>query len=470
MKKLLIFATTLSILSSCSKQEEIVPVVDFKPELVSTNNTNPADQLDSRVLSVKLEQSILDGKQVYMNSLDANGNACMNCHISRDGFDIARFNNSDTIPFMNRVFHRALIHVTVKDATDVMNYIKSLTKNGTATPINSTQNVFQPGFETTSESALGIELGLTNPSYTVEQINSWDFMKIKIPMKLPAWFTIENNTDWMPDRPIQLMKKGDESFKNSYKAYLDNPTDENFVRFKRTVFNTLTEADKHPGEHGDANFEESYNTMRWMSSAYMQHVIRYRGGKYGPFNMIVDGKPTDTRYETVMDPIWLAGNTARRSLDNGTLASQLPNRDEIKATWLYMGWVGNYGKTVTFESQYIGTALTDKGYNNLAAAVILKSMVNRPDNCLAIYDDIRSIARFVKQNSGMYEKSVDFALTFVLNKLKNSPSSMTVMGTDKKYSLEALLTTKWYIEEKGGATKQELLAKLKEIDDLVSAM
>lgn len=470
MKKLLIFAVSLSILSACSKPEEVVPVADFKPELVSTNNTNPDDQLDSRVLSVKLEQSILDGKQVYANSLDANGNACMNCHISRDGFDIALFNNSDTIPAMNRVFHRALIHVTVKDATDVMNYIRSLSKNGTVTPKNSTQNVFQPGFETTSESAMAIELGLTNPSYTVEQINSWDFTKVKVAMKLPGWFTIENNTDWMPDRPIQLMKRGDESFKNAYKMYLDNPTDANFVRFKRIVFNTLTEAEKHPGEHGGNDFEESYNTMRWMSSAYMQHVIRYRGGKYGPFNIVVDGKPSDARYESVMDPVWLAGNTARRSLDNGTLSTVLPNRDEIKATWLYMGWIGNYGKTVTFESQYIGTALTDKGYDKLAVAVILKSMVNRPDNSLAIYDDIRSIARFTKQNSGMYEKSVDFALTYVLNKLKNSPTSMTVMGTDKKYSLEALLTTKWYIEERGGLTKADLLDKLKQIDDLVSQM
>lgn len=470
MKKLLIFATSLSILSACKKPEEIVPLIQSKPDLVVTSNTNTPDQLDSRVVSVTLEQSIIDGKQVYMHTLDSKDNACMNCHVSRDGFDIATFNNADTIQFMNRVFQRALNHVNTKDATDVMNYIKSLTKTGVATPRNSTSNVFQPGSVTTSEASMAVELGLTNPSYTIEQINSWDFMKIKVPIQLPAWFKIGDNTDWMPDNPLQLLKKNNPVVKSAYETYLNNPSDENFVRFKRTVFNNLAAGEIHPGEHGYADFEESYNTMRWMSSAYMQHVIRYKGGKYGPFNMIVDGKPTDSRVETIMDPIWLAGNVARRSLDNGTLATVLPNRDEIKASWLYMGWIGNYGKTITFETQYIGTALTDKGYNNLAAAVILKSIVNRPDNCLAIYDDIRSISRFVKQNSGMYEKSVDFALTFVLNKLKNSPSSMLVTGTDKKYSLEALLTTKWYIEERGGATKQELLAKLKEIDDLVSAM
>jgi hypothetical protein len=351
-----------------------------------------------------------------------------------------------------------------------MNYIKSLTKDVKISPKNSIKNVYQPGFETTTEGALATELGLNNPEYTVTQINNWDFKKIKIPMTLPAWIDTTTMIDWMPDNPLQLLKKNDQAVKNSYETYLNNPSDENFIRFKRTVWNTLTEGQKHPGEHGYFDFKESYNTMRWMSSAYMQHVIRYRGGNYGPFNITVDGKPSESSYESVMDPMWSAGDIARRSLDNGSEAAQLPTRNEIRSTWLYLGWIGNYGKSLNFESQYIADALTSRGFDHLSTAVILKSMVNRPANCLAIYDDIRSITRFVKQNSGTYDKSVDFALTFVLNKLNNSYSTMSVYGDDKKYSLEAIQTSKKYIEEKGGTSKSDLLNKLNQINDLVSRM
>lgn len=470
MKKLslLLFATIL--FQSCSKDDlvDIVPVV--KNTAVAPGELSSDSQLDNRILKTSsLRESILKGETVYTSVLDDKGNSCMSCHVSKDGYDIALFNNIDSIPFMNRTFHRALKHVSVQDATDVMNYIKSLTK-GKVTPRNSIKNVYQPGAEVITEGQFAGLVGLNNATYTVNQVNSWDFTQIKVPITLPSWIDTNSINDIMPDNPLQLLKEGNLNVKNAYNQYLSAPSDENFVRFKRVVFNNLTEGQKHPGEHGYSDFKESYNTMKWMSSAYIQHVIRYKDGKFGPFNIYVDGKLSDDNFESVLDPIWFAGDIARRSLDNGSITQQLPERNDIRSTWLYLGWIGNYGRSLNFESQYIADALTSKGFDNLATAVILKSVVNRPSNCLAIYDDIRSITRFVNQNSGMYDRSADFVLTFVLNKINNARSTMTVSGDDKKYSLEALNTARGYINQKAGSSKSELLSKVDNIIGLVSAM
>lgn len=470
MKKLSLLLVAVVLFQSCTKDEleEITPKTTVTT--VAPGELNTETQLDSRIVnSGSMSESILKGQTVYTSTLDKDGHSCMSCHVSKDGYDIALFNNIDSIPFMNRTFHRAIKHVSAQDAINVMNYIKSLTK-GKVTPRNSIKNVYQPGGEIVSEGQFANSVGLSNASYSVSQVNNWDFTQIKVPITLPSWIDTASINDIMPDKPMELLRNGNLQVKSAYMNYLDSPTDENYVRFKRVVFNSLTEGQKHPGEHGYSDFKESYNTMKWMSSAYIQHVIRYKGGKFGPFNIYVDGKLSDDTYESVLDPIWFAGDIARRSLDNGSVSQQLEERDEVRSTWLYLGWIGNYGRTANFETKYIAEALLSKRFQYLTQAVIMKSLVNRPNNVQALYDDIRTAARLVDPNTGNYDKCLDFMLTFVNNKINTNPLAARVYGSDKTFSLEDLNTARGFINEKAGSSKASLLTKIDQIIAAVNAM
>ena len=470
MKKLSLLLILAISFQSCTKED----LPQITPKTTSTTvapgELGTDSQLDSRIVnSVPLTESILKGQIVYTSALDANGNSCMSCHVSKDGYDIALFNNIDSIPLMNRTFHRALKHVSTQDAVNVMNYIKSLTK-GTVTPRNSIKNVYQPGAEVITESQFATSIGLNNPAYTLNQVNSWDFTQIKVPITMPSWIDTNSINDVMPDKPLQLLKNNDAGVKSAYTQYLNNPTDENYVRFKRVVFNTLTEGEKHPGEHGYSDFKESYNTMKWLSSMYIQHVIRYRNGNFGTFNITVDGQSSDDTYESVLDPIWFAGDIARRSLDNGSVADQLPERNDVRSTWLFLGWIGNYGKTANFETKYIAEALISKNFQYLTQAVIMKSIVNRPNNVQALYDDLRSAGKNIDPNTGNFDKCLDFMLSYVINKINTNPAGAKVTGNDKIWSLEDLNTARGEINQKAGSSKATLLSKIDQIIAAVNAM
>jgi hypothetical protein len=479
MKKLsLLFILAISLqFQSCTK-DDILPEPEFmQPNQNATNlpsvgvgELTGGGILDSRIVAQSsASQSIARGEIVYTSVLDDKGNSCMSCHVSKDGYDIALFNNIDSIGLMNRTFHRALKHVSTQDAIDVMNYIKSLTK-GKVTPRNSLKNVYQPGADVVTEGQFATSIGLNKTSYSLGQINGWDFTQIKAPITLPAWIDTASINDIMPDKPLQLLKENNAQVKNAYTQYLNNPSDENYVRFKRTVFNNLTEGQKHPGEHGYSDFMESYNTMKWMSSMYIQHVIRYRDGKFGTFDITVDGQLSDNVYESVLDPIWFAGDIARRSLDNGSLSQQLQERDQVRSTWLYLGWIGNYGKTANFESKYISEALLSKGFQYLSQAVIMKSLVNRPNNTQALYDDLRTAGRNIDPNTGNFDKCLDFMIGYVLNKIATNPAGAKVTGDDKKWSLEDLKTARGFIEQKAGSSKESLLTRMDQIIAAVNAM
>jgi hypothetical protein len=232
----------------------------------------------------------------------------------------------------------------------------------------------------------------------------------------------------------------------------------------------LTAGEKHPGEHGYNDFKESYNTMKWLSSAYIQHVIRYKNNQFGPFNIFVDGRNSDNIYESVLDPIWFAGDIARRSLENGSVSTQLQDRDEIRSTWLYLGWIGNYGKTANFESKYISDALMSKNFQYLTQAVIMKSLINRPNNVQALYDDVRSAGKFIEPNTGNFDKCLDFMLSYIINKQNTNYQSTVVTGDDKKWSLEDLISAKSDIEKKAGSAKNTLINKIDQIIASVNAM
>ena len=52
----------------------------------------------------------------------------------------------------------------------------------------------------------------------------------------------------------------------------------------------------------------------------------------------------------------------------------------------------------------------------------MKSIVNRPDNFQAMYDDLRSAGKNIDPNTGNFDKCLDFMLTYVANTNTNSQS------------------------------------------------
>ena len=82
-----------------------------------------------------------------------------------------------------------------------------------------------------------------------------------------------------------------------------------------------------------------------------------------------------------------------------------------------MGWLTNYGKKNSFETQYIGTALKDYGERDLASLVILKSLVSRSSNTQRVYDDVNTMSHTTSDD--MLYESLKFGVTYLLDGLEN---------------------------------------------------
>ena len=432
MNSLRLFSLLL-VLSACQKEE-----------LITINPENISEQVD-------ILGDANRGKSVYMFSKDTEGKTCMQCHFSDDGYDLAVF--TKTIDFENQVFDRAFQHVSEQDALDVTAYIKSLRDTYTDRLDNV---VFQPGNSTVSEYVFSQSFDFDNLS--VSEINSWDFKHIKVPFQLPLWMIDGSNRDWMPDEPIQLLLNNNSACEAAYQNYLSHPSDQNWVRMKRVFWNQLTEGQIHPGEHGEHDFQESFNTMRWLSISYMQHVMLHRNKEWGTFDIVVDGVESDGNIESVLDPVWFVGNTVRRSRDNGDETTQIDNLIENGAEWMYMGFIGNYGKTTTFESKYLLNELDNYGFKYVATVSGLKMIVNRPNNTMAVYEDIESLV--THSHPSILNKVSSFSLDYVLDRLQNNYQEMVIYdGQTRVWTLESLNRAK---------TKLQTTSDVNKINQIIS--
>ena len=144
-----------------------------------------------------------------------------------------------------------------------------------------------------------------------------------------------------------------------------------------------------------------------------------------PFSDLTFGEEIDSDISqfSLIDPVWDVGNIARRSEDNGSLTGnqeEIPNRLLNEVQWLYLGWLGNFGKRNSFESQYIGRALTDFGHPKLGVLVTLKSLISRSAHTQRMYDDLHTLT-FVNTPETLYH-SIDFAVSYLINGLESGDS------------------------------------------------
>jgi hypothetical protein len=109
--------------------------------------------------------------------------------------------------------------------------------------------------------------------------------------------------------------------------------------------------------------------------------------------------------------------------------------------WLYLGWLTNFGKRNSFESQYIGSALKDYGEQDLASLVILRSLVSRSDQSQLLYDDVYSMS-YITSDNKVYE-SLQFGLNYLLNGIKSGNTRFRLYKADQiKNTLDNLKDNK----------------------------
>ena len=465
MKKLILLVFVLTVMS-CEKDEIYieVPPVDIE---ISNNISDSVDLYGDSSLGLNL----------YLNSKDSDGRSCVSCHLSPTGIDIVQFGKIDIRQQDSIVVKRATGHITLEESYHIAAYLKTLN----AQPNNNGSLSTMIGIDNSN----GVEPSQVwdgTTSLTVNEINNWDFRDgISYDFEFPRWFKgdetntmYDDNLDLLPETDL-LTEKGIE-YDDEYLNYIDNPTKENLKTLLIHSHYKLSEGERNPGEHGFNNFDKSFDYQRWMATLYMQHVIKPNSDL--EFGEELSGY--DLGNFSISDGIWDVGNIARRSQDNG---SNVGNGDEVdnrllnEVQWLYLGWLTNYGKRNSNESQYIGTALKDFGEEDLASLVILKSIVNRSPNSQRMYDDVFTMGYITSDD--MFYESVKFGLDFLIDGANNNSDFTLLTNEGIQVTLGYLKnddgnpSLKMFVENKGFLTQTEkttLITKINTLYDLVDGM
>ena len=469
MKTSLYFLAITLWITSCSK-EEIAPLTPSQSpaELISI-------QVDSKGDPVK-------GLDAYLHRLDKNNRACVTCHLSPSGFDIIAFGKTNPYLQDSIIIQRATFnesnqkgHVSIADAYHIAAYLKKLGKEKSIQPNNN-------GF--VYKRPQGLNPGQVwngQISLTKGIIQSWNFRTgINIGFDFPSWFSgnefnsqADENLDFLPE--VDLLTKKEGALRLAFDNYQKNPNKYNLRDLIRTSYQVCTEGEINPGEHGYNDFSTAFDFARWKATLYMQHVLA--PGSDLQFGEEID---QDLSNFSMADAIWDVGNVARRSQDNGSNINngkEIENRLRNETSWLYLGWLTNYGKRNSFETQYLGSALKDFGDQDLASLVILKSIVNRSDHSLQIYDDLFSMS-YLTSDRMLYE-SLRFGLNYVTEGLKLNDRHFFLTNSDNKNITLANLKNETntpnvyqHIQQKTFLTKtqkQELLDKVDLLYSLIQS-
>ena len=118
-----------------------------------------------------------------------------------------------------------------------------------------------------------------------------------------------------------------------------------------------------------------------------------------------------------------------------------------------MGWLTNYGKRNSNESQYVGTALKNFGEEDLASLVILKSMVNRSPSSQRMYDDVFTMGYITSDE--MFYESVKFGLDFLIDGADNNLDF-------KLLTSEGIQVTLGYLKNDNGNPSLKIFVENKE--------
>ncbi len=414
---------------SCSKGDSTTVVQN-----AGTNNTNPATPIQTITDKINQFGDPSKGLNIYLNVLDKNNRACVNCHLSTDGFDIMFFGKTDPLLQDSIIIERAVFnpttntgHISLQDAYHIAAYFKQIAKNNNIVPNGNLPIIPIPKGQSPNQVWDG------STSLTENQINGWNFREnINLSFSFPKWFSgdqfnnkADENLDFIPEIDLLTAKEG--VIRVAYNKYLKNPTKTELKNVLMSVQNTLSDGERNPGEHGYNDFNTAFDYARWKAVLYFQHIKKKNSD-------LIFGEEIDADISefALADAIWDVGNVARRSQDNGSNlgnGKEIDNRLLNEVQWLYLGWLTNFGKRNSFESQYIGSALKDYGEQDLASLVILRSLVNRSDHSQLLFDDVYTMS-YITSDNKLYE-SLNFGLNYLINGVKSGNPRFKLLRPDQ---------------------------------------
>ncbi len=300
---------------------------------------------------------------------------CASCHASGDGFDLAFFSFPDST-----IVRRALGHVPLSDALDIVAYIRSL---GAETMTRHTR-LFQPGDRVLAgdrvfaEQLFGVDAWPAD--LTPEELLAIDPRTVLVALDLPMWSVEEDNVDWMPDLPPDdgILAFGGTGA--AIEAYHQQPTDQRLVAAVNRLRNSVRHAQNAaaPCTFNDdrpVDYEACFQVQRWIASLGAQHMLRT--GREGGF------------HRTVHNAFWDVGQSVRRSIVQGRESPA--NGLENWVDWMWTGWIFEPQNHATI---YLGTGLEAAGLVRHATFMTLRSLVARPAESFAPCMDVRNTARF----------------------------------------------------------------------------
>jgi hypothetical protein len=302
---------------------------------------------------------------------------CAACHASRDAFDLAFFQFTDTT-----IIRRALGHVERTTADDIVAYVRSL-----RTPhVTRNMRPFQPnGVLLDDDIAFGIRLfgqDAIPATFDAAALRAIDPLRVSVAVPMPLWSVEEQNIDWMPAAapPDWILDDQGALARGAIAGYYAAPTVENLTR----AVSALRNADRRAAsptapcivdDVTRADYVQCFEVRRWTSSLVAQHMLRY--GMAAPI------------HSTLHDAWWDVGNAARKAIQVGKL--DFDNGNLNWASWMYLGWMFDPGRHA---SVYTGTGLQRIGLTRHATFVALRSLVARPRGSMAVWADAQSAARF----------------------------------------------------------------------------
>ncbi len=300
---------------------------------------------------------------------------CASCHASGDGFDLAFFSFPDTT-----ILRRALGHVPLSDALNIVAYIRSL---GAETMTRHTR-LFQPGNRILADDRVFAEqlfgLDAWPADLTPENLLAIDPRTVLVALDLPIWSVEEDNVDWMPDLPPTdgILAFGGTG--TAIEDYHQQPTDQHLVTAVKRLRNSVKDAQNPaaPCTFNDdrlVDYEACFQMQRWIASLGAQHMLRT--GREGGF------------HRTIHNTFWDVGQTVRRSIVQGRESPA--NGLENWVDWMWTGWIFEPQNHATI---YLGTGLEAAGLERHATFMTLRSLVARPADSFAPFVDVRNTARF----------------------------------------------------------------------------
>ncbi|GMR14317.1 MAG: hypothetical protein BMS9Abin29_2566 [Gemmatimonadota bacterium] len=300
---------------------------------------------------------------------------CASCHASGDGFDLAFFSFPDST-----IVRRALGHVALSDALDIVAYIRSL---GAETMSRRTR-LFQPGGRVLADDRVFADqlfgVDAWPADLTSEELLAIDPRTVLVALDLPMWSVEEDNVDWMPDLPPAEGIFAFGGTGTAIEAYHELPTDHRLV----AAVNRLRDSVRHPqnpaapctfDDARPVDYEECFQVQRWIASLGAQHMLR--AGREGGL------------HRTVHDAFWDVGQTVRRSIVQGHESPA--NGLENWVDWMWTGWIFEPQNHATI---YLSSGLNAAGLARHATFMTLRTLVARPAESFAPFMDVRNTARF----------------------------------------------------------------------------